>query len=149
MPDIAETGDGASQSSASKSEDNINDDDFDEKESLEPWIDWKRRVTHEAVVAMTKVGVPDWAEEQWRRKWRWAGQTSRRNDGRWARILLGWIPNGRRNRGHPKLRWKDELLEFFDEVHKNTGVQHDWRVVAGNRAHWGDLEKEYIDFIFR
>ena len=36
----------------------------------ESWVSWLRRTTHEAAEAMTKVGVPDWVEEQRRRQWR-------------------------------------------------------------------------------
>jgi len=54
-----------------------------DSDKLESWVDWIQRVTEEALAAMTRAGVPDWIEEQQRRKWRWAGHVCRRDDGRW------------------------------------------------------------------
>ena len=42
-------------------------------EAVESWADWIQRVTAEATNAMQKVGVPDWVEEQRKRKWTWCG----------------------------------------------------------------------------
>ena len=80
-----------------------------EDECLEPWVDWMRRVTHEALDAMEKLGLADWVEVHRRRLWRWAGHVARREDGRWTTKLLTWIPVGTRAQAHPMTRWNDVL----------------------------------------
>ena len=40
----------------------------DDEETLEPWIDWIRRCTHEAEAQMTSLGIQDWVAEQRRRE---------------------------------------------------------------------------------
>ena len=58
-------------------------------------------------------GIRDWAKEQARRKWIWAGHVARRTDKRWTREVLEYHPvHGSRARGHPKTRWEDELDKF-------------------------------------
>ena len=63
-----------------------------EEEILESWVTWKQRTTREVRAIIDKVRVPDWAEEQRRRLWRWAGHTARRFDGRWSKALLVLTP---------------------------------------------------------
>ena len=83
-------------------------------DAAESWVDWIRRVTQEALMAMSKVGVPDWAEEQQRRKFRWCGHVCRRHDERWAIVVLKCEPKrGHRHQGHPFSRWRDDLDAFF------------------------------------
>ena len=60
---------------------------LEEEDKMESWIDWKQRVTREAVIAMDRAGIPDWVQEQRRRKWRWVGHVARRDDGRWTRWM--------------------------------------------------------------
>ena len=84
--------------------DNLEGVDIEQDEMLESWVDWKRRVTHYALEAMDKVSVPDWAEEQRRRKWRWCGHVARRTDGRWTKRVLEWQPSGAKKQGHTKFR---------------------------------------------
>ena len=81
-----------------------------EIELLETWVQWKQRTTREALEIMDKLKIPDWADEQRRRLWRWAGHTARRQDGRWSRQAIFWTPDGTRNRGRPKKRWEDPLV---------------------------------------
>ena len=89
-----------------------------------------------------KIGVPDWAEEQRRRLWRWAGHTAKREDGRWTRAVLVWLPNGIRKRGHPKRRWEDALLEFWIAEYGCTK----WRAAAQDRDQWKAMERHFAEY---
>ena len=83
------------------------------RNTLESWIDWMIRATHEGDAAMRQFNVPDWVEEVHRRKFRWAGHVSRRHDGRWTREVLTWMTEGSRARGRPVTRWADSINQFF------------------------------------
>ena len=62
------------------------------EDKLESWVEWVQRVTEEAETVMKKVGVPDWVEEHYRRKWKWCGHVCRREDGRWCCKVLAFSP---------------------------------------------------------
>lgn len=51
------------------------------------------------------------AEEIGRRKWRWLGQTLRKNPGSITRQSLTWNPQGARKRGRPRTTWRRCLEE--------------------------------------
>ena len=85
--------------------------------------------------ARTKAGVKSWLEEQRLRKWRWAGHTSRREDGRWSTALLDWQPDGKRaKRGKPKGRWEDERKQHVERTHGLKGDE--WRFLAACMDGW-------------
>ena len=45
-----------------------------------------------------------------KQKWRWAGHVDRMHDNRWAKRCTEWQPReGRRNRGRPARRWRDDI----------------------------------------
>ena len=79
-----------------------------------------------------------WVEEQRRRKWRWAGHVSRRDDGRWSRRLLDWGPlGGRRSWGRPLLRWEDALCHFA----RTKGET--WSKAGRDKVKWASWEDEF------
>ena len=124
--------------------DNVEGEDIEEGEILESWVEWKRRVTHYALEAINKVSVPDWAEEQRRRKWRWCGHVARRTDGRWTNKVLEWQPSGNRKRRHPKLRWEDGILSFWQALGYNMDeCEERWRTVAQLRDDGKLLEEDF------
>ena len=112
--------------------------------TLEPRIEWKRRVTHEAVQVSTKMRVLDWAEESRRRKWRWGGHVARRQDDRWTIKVLSFQMDGTRNIGRPRKRWSDEICKFFTG---NFGEDADWVEAAQCRDTWMQLEEEYLKWL--
>ena len=57
-------------------------EELEDDEQVEKRVQWIRRVTHDALESMKKVGIYDWVNEQRRRVWRWAGHVARRTDGR-------------------------------------------------------------------
>ena len=126
-----------------------------ESDKLENSVDWIRRVTEEALAAMRRAGVPDWVEEQHRRKWRWAGHICRRTDERWTQQVLLWTPTGgQRCHGHPCSRWADDINEFVrtldhesDTVVEPVSIE-DWRVIAQDRGVWSQLEDDYVNYCY-
>jgi hypothetical protein len=108
---------------------------------LEDWVSWVARQTHTAQHEMAKWGIEDLVILQRRRKWKWAGQVTRRDDERWSTTLLHWRPKGRRNVGHPIKRWEDDLLQFFVRY---EGDPSEWSINAFDRETWSNLESEFI-----
>eukprot|EP00973_Karenia_brevis_P054219 7532458-Karenia_brevis.AAC.1 len=47
----------------------------------ESWQDWMMRSADEVHQAMATYNVPEWVDEAFRRKFRWAGHVARRFDG--------------------------------------------------------------------
>lgn len=69
-------------------------------------------------------------------KWKWAGHTARLTDNRWSERVLYWEPrDGRRARGRPVRRWKDD-------IESNAGKL--WTRTAQNRKEWQELEEAYV-----
>ena len=82
-------------------------------EAVESWVECIKGVNADAEVAMFEVGIPDWVEEQHRRKWSWCVHVCKREDGRWARKILRWTPQtGHRCQGRPFCRWSDDVDAF-------------------------------------
>ena len=79
---------------------------------VETWVEWVQRVTREARDQMTEHRIPDWVEEQRNRQLRWKERLDHMERHRWARMVLHWIPEGRRSRGRPCTRWSDKLEEI-------------------------------------
>ena len=85
--------------------------------------------------------MADWVSEQKRLKWRWAGHVARRDDGRWSRRLLDWVPSaGARRVGRPSRRWEDDLRAF------GRSIGQDWEQIAQNRETWAELEDQFVQF---
>ena len=118
------------------------DTGMEDEELLEPFVDWLRRATHISEELAKKEGVQDWTAGQRARKWRLAGHTARRSDGRWSSKLLFWTPAGSRNRGRPVTRWGDELCSFVSRVY---GDGTDWRAIAQDRETWKALEEDFVN----
>ena len=93
--------------------------------------------------------MPDWVEEQTKRKWRWCGHVCRRLDGRWAEKVLRWMPSGgARNRGHPFTRWADDIDDFVAVAvsEQGKGKYEVWSQLAQQRESWKMLEDDYVNF---
>ena len=116
--------------------------DHDEQETLENWVQWKQRTTREARQALDKIGIPDWADEQRRRLWKWAGHVAQRCDGRWSKRALCWFPEGPRLPGRPKRRWEDSLNEYCKYRYDHTN----WVKLAQDREEWARNEGRFVRF---
>ena len=87
--------------------------------------------------------MPCWVEEVRRRKFRWAGHVARREDGRWTKAVLDWVPNGLRRRGRPVQRWVDSIQSFFRALLGEQATDRDWMAFASERDAWKRLEDDY------
>ena len=115
----------------------------DEDSTLESFVDWIRRVTHEAEEAMERVSIPDWIGEQRRRKWKWARKVASCADGRWSKKILNFVPVGNRKRAHPKARWTDQLenlaRSMLGEKCRDAAF---WMQLAQDEEVWQQLEED-------
>ena len=124
---------------------NEDEDDAEEewdKVEDEPWVSWMIRTARVASSLMGKAKIPDWAEEQKRRQWRWAGHVVRREDRRCSHRMLMWEPRvlGLRSVGRPGKRWEDTLRKFA------SAKKFNWRKIAKDREEWSRLEDEFVAF---
>ena len=110
-------------------------------EGKETWVEWIHGATNIAEANLRKAGIDDWVMRQRRKQFKWAGHVTRRRDGRWSHVILGWQPlGGTRSVGRPRRRWTDGLVAFF----KFAGLGGDvWRYIAENRASWEEYEEGY------
>ena len=84
------------------------------------------KIRNETIRAKTK--VKDVTKESREKKSSWAGHVARMKNDRWAKKTTEWTPReGKRARGKPKRRWRDEVEETFDV---------NWMQVAQDREEW-------------
>jgi hypothetical protein len=58
--------------------------------------------------------------------------------------VLDWLPVGRRSRGRPTIRWKDNLNAFFKSVLGEAAVDDEsWKGFALDREGWKLLEEDF------
>ena len=87
---------------------------------------WRRRHNVE-IREMT--GVPWLSDVVKSSKLRWAGHVARMEEGRMPKRLMNWIPEGRRPRGRPRMRWEDGVRSAVTD-------DQEWREVAEDRDRW-------------
>jgi hypothetical protein len=68
-------------------------------------------------------------------KWKWAGHVARYPIDRLPNQVEAWIPVGKRSKGRPKTRWKDEIVEHSSIF---------WRRKAQSRKKWHDMGTSFI-----
>ncbi|CAG9119682.1 unnamed protein product [Plutella xylostella] len=76
-------------------------------------------------------GVPvgKYANDTAKLKWAWAGHVCRMHPDRWARIVTEWVPSdGRRRRGRPRRRWRDDLDRFLPQWPKEAHDRERWSI---------------------
>ena len=56
---------------------------------------------------------------------RWFGHVQRRDKDEATRNILQMSVNGKRNRGRPKLRWRDLVKEDMARIHMTTEMAED------------------------
>jgi hypothetical protein len=106
----------------------------------EDWVQYITRATHRSEDLAATYGATDWVQLQRQRKWKLAGLTARRTDGRWSKKLLEWRPWFRtqalRNVGRPRKRWSDDFVKL---------AGGSWTDAASNVTLWNVLETGFID----
>ena len=120
----------------------------DDQEELEPFIDWIRRVTHEAESRLQALNIKTWVESARARKWRWASKIlCTHGADRWARIAYDWDPRvhhdagrriARRREAGQRKRWFDDIGKFFVEIHHSPSI-------PCQREHWDNLEECFVN----
>ena len=82
-------------------------------------------------IIRSKTGVIDIIEKVKCMKGQWAGHVARMKNTRWAKITSEWTPrDGKRLRGRPKRRWRDDIEE---------AVGSQWMRTAQDRSAWRGL----------
>ena len=117
------------------------EDEEEEEDALEPWHEWVQRVTRFAEGAMKAAGVLDWVVAVRQQIWRLAGHIARREDGRWSRALLDWMPGEKRDVGRPLKRWEQDIESLFQTC--ADAKPRDWRIAATCREEWASYEQEF------
>ena len=123
----------------------------EQDDSLEPWVEFMKRVTREIEEQMDNFKSEDWVRLQRRRKFTWAGHVARRCDDRWSTTLLSWQPEGGRRQGgkgrcrrqaRPSRRWEEALCEFFrgHDFDEDVG----WKLLAHSREDWQGLIEDFV-----
>ena len=89
-----------------------------------------------------KTGVDDILEVLTKTRWQWAGHVARMKDNRWTIRCTEWqVRNGRRSRGRPRRRWRDDLQQWQGATWSRTAKdRQQWRCLAeGYLLHWRDV----------
>ena len=76
--------------------------------TLEAWVQWIRSTTHQVEEIMRKLKIRSWVQQAHDRKVGFATVTYLRDDARWSKRLLSWMPIGCRRIGRPCRRWYDD-----------------------------------------
>ena len=142
-----ESSGGDVQSNASEKDIPETQDSESEQNELEPWVDWIRRVTHEAEATLKRLNIKTWVEQARTRKWRWAANVlCRHGEERWARVAFHWDPrmhydaprpSARRKAGGPRKRWHDEIEKFWTDTRHYTSAPHQKHL-------WDESEEQFV-----
>ena len=83
-----------------------------------------------------KTGVDDILEVLTKTRWQWAGHVARMKDNGWTIRCTEWqVRNGRRSRGRPRRRWRDDLQQWQGAT---------WSRTAKDRQQWRCLAEGYL-----
>ena len=101
-------------------------------------ISWEEHKTNEWV--RNKSNIQDILETIHKRKWTWAGHVSRMTDDRWTVRLTDWRPmDGKRPRGRPMKRWRDQLDSYWKSV--------SWKSKALDRQEWKRHAEVFVQHV--
>ena len=95
-------------------------------------ITLKDKIRNDVIRERTR--VKDVTKEALEKKSSWAGHVARMANCRWAKMMTEWKPReGRRARGKPKRRWRDEVEE---------AIGTKWMQVAQDRDVWKNMWRQ-------
>ena len=104
------------------------------KEMNHRYIKLIEKVTNKII--REKTGVNDILEAITKTRWKWAGHVARMNDNRWTVRCTEWqVRSGKRSRGRPRRRWRDDLQQWQGAV---------WSRTAKDRLQWRCLAEGYL-----
>ena len=148
--------DGDSDSVSSETQDAEPAESGDLDPHLEKWTDWIKRTTGMAEEELKKTNIEDWARQQRRCYWRWAGHVARMTDERWTVKAMRWVPSGGSRRvGRPSKRWDEDLWQFCS-IHEDSRrlvymLDHAGEVREQSKQKWQKVwkkhESEFVDLI--
>jgi len=127
-------------------------EDAPPEETLEPWVEWVKRCTHNVEARLAALQLEDWVSIQRGRKWQWAYKIA--NDpSRWSGKAVLWNPgydpkyNAYRKPGRPKKRWSDDIAEHIKKVSNaiDTNAQNMpcWQDLAKDQVVWQNMESTF------
>jgi hypothetical protein len=90
-------------------------------------------VTNEKIRSKSK--IKDVVTKAMELKWRWAGHVARSEHERVSNQVKQWKPVGRRSKGRPAKRWKDDIVKVGSIF---------WRRKARNRKNWKNFEIPFV-----
>ena len=97
-------------------------------------ISLRDQIPHEQIRRRTE--VQDILQYVGMMKWRWAGHVARFKDNRWTKRTNDWSPyTGRRSRGRPPVRWRDDIINYETSV---------WQWRAQDRTYWRQRGEGFI-----
>ena len=109
---------------------------------LEPWVDWIKRVTHEAEAKLESLEIESWVNTCRRRKWQWAATLTQMDTSRWAKRAATWDPEwckeAKRPVGRPKKRWSDDIIKHLEQ----NSVTCPW--LQTSLQTWSELESGFV-----
>ena len=80
------------------------------------WIQKKKNKVRDIMETISKL------------KWNWAGHVVRRIDYCWTTCIMFWMSwKHTRNRGRPRIKWRDDLDSFIKRCHCVTENLDQWR----------------------
>ena len=66
-----------------------------------------------------------------RLKYDWAGHVRRMHQDQWTRVITQWMPeDGRRCRGRPRKRWRDDLDAFMRDWPEKAIQRKEWKAMG-------------------
>eukprot|EP00973_Karenia_brevis_P027228 3756343-Karenia_brevis.AAC.1 len=114
-------------------------DPLPDEDTLEPWVEWVRRCTHEAEQQLERLCIQDWVSMQRERKWNWACKLANDVDSKWSKKALNWDPSkdaryhAHRRQSRPHKRWSDDINEHLS---KQLGDQEmAWKLSESTGSH--------------
>ena len=97
-------------------------------------ISLRDQIPHEQIRRRTE--VQDILQYVGMMKWRWAGHVARFKDNRWTKRTNDWSPyTGRRSRGRPPVRWRDDIINYETSV---------WQWRGQDRTYWRQRGEGFI-----
>jgi hypothetical protein len=78
-----------------------------------------------------------------KRKWKWIGHTTRKDQNAVERIELDWNPQGTRKRGRPKKTWKRSVVE---EAQREGRTWREVKWLAADRSRWRSFVKALCSY---
>ena len=122
------------------------EDTISQEEELEPFVDWVRRVTHEAESRLEQLQIKTWVESARTRKWRWAAKIfCTHSEDRWARIAYEWDPRVHRDAGRRMARRRaaGQRKRWFDDIERILADQQLTNMPRQMQS-WVDLEERFV-----